>query len=526
MVAETLNADGRAPARGIESDGDATPTNERKATSSDGRGGNSVARQPVAKVVAVTIRNNGRTDEEKNSKEEFNSSAAAALCRDVTTLPRKTSCKRKIGGFDGPNVPHYTGLPYETNHDVTQPDSNPGFLYVNDAGQSEATSGFVYNSVGQSLGYRSNYPIDQSNVAVNNSAQSGAFAYNQSDAAKHFSYSSNESQSEAVPGYAYDNNNQSGGGAWEETTDKYSFNDWNARKMMSHLKRNPPPPPPKRTNSFKTDVNSLFGIAGEKLRSEKRSTNPNSNPINSTNNSQFANDVALLAVEDPHGSSRPTASHRVKEGHDDPCWPSVGHGTREGHEDPHSRPSSVGQRISEKHQPSKVVAKQNEVSPTSSKVKSGVWHDDVVGGGCDSSGDDSDSGLESRRSVSTVSLESNGSGSGVDSNTLPFANENVGTIKQRQPSMKPSILTSTDGDSRRLDVDLFDNGAASTTTLSRSGNKTLSRDNNVQRGFTKEFNNTEFMDDTNVNADSVFNDIDGMLMGLTQELDEMLKLQS
>ncbi|XP_048758493.2 caskin-1-like isoform X4 [Ostrea edulis] len=47
---------------------------------------------------------------------------------------------------------------------------------------------------------------------------------------------------------------------------------------------------------------------------------------------------------------------------------------------------------------------------------------------------------ELRRKDSTSSSDSVVSASSVDSNTLPFANENVGTIKQRAPTTKPSIV--------------------------------------------------------------------------------------
>ena len=48
--------------------------------------------------------------------------------------------------------------------------------------------------------------------------------------------------------------------------------------------------------------------------------------------------------------------------------------------------------------------------------------------------------VEIRRKDSTTSFDSAVSTSSVDSNTLPFANENVGTIKQRTPTTKPSIV--------------------------------------------------------------------------------------
>ncbi|KAH9505217.1 hypothetical protein Btru_058980 [Bulinus truncatus] len=63
-----------------------------------------------------------------------------------------------------------------------------------------------------------------------------------------------------------------------------------------------------------------------------------------------------------------------------------------------------------------------------------------------------------KRSESTTSFESNSS---IDSNTLPFANENVGTIKQRAANSKPSIVQSMEAEGGQRNVDLnpgvFDN---------------------------------------------------------------------
>jgi hypothetical protein len=52
-----------------------------------------------------------------------------------------------------------------------------------------------------------------------------------------------------------------------------------------------------------------------------------------------------------------------------------------------------------------------------------------------------------KRNESTTSIDSNISTCSTDSNTLPFANENVGTIKQRNAQSKPSIVpVSIDGE--------------------------------------------------------------------------------
>jgi hypothetical protein len=84
------------------------------------------------------------------------------------------------------------------------------------------------------------------------------------------------------------------------------------------------------------------------------------------------------------------------------------------------------------------------VSGASGSQRLGDWQDSRSSSGSE----DSDSGLESRRSESVSSLVEVGSsssgGSTIDTNTLPFANENVGTIKQRgQSSSSTSSATAS-----------------------------------------------------------------------------------
>lgn len=59
-----------------------------------------------------------------------------------------------------------------------------------------------------------------------------------------------------------------------------------------------------------------------------------------------------------------------------------------------------------------------------------------------------------KRSESTTSFESNSSSSSIDSNTLPFANENVGTIKQRAANTKASIVHSLETEGGQRNVEL------------------------------------------------------------------------
>lgn len=83
------------------------------------------------------------------------------------------------------------------------------------------------------------------------------------------------------------------------------------------------------------------------------------------------------------------------------------------------------------------------------------------------------SSLVDKRSESTTSFESTASSSSTDSNTLPFANENVGTIKQRVAATKPSIVQSFDShDGQRsidLNVGVFNDNLASRTKSSGDG---------------------------------------------------------
>jgi len=76
-----------------------------------------------------------------------------------------------------------------------------------------------------------------------------------------------------------------------------------------------------------------------------------------------------------------------------------------------------------------------------------------------SGSEDSDSGLDSRRSGSNSSLDGmagSGGNSLADMHTLPFANENVGTIKQRgSSSSKPSVVTASDSGDVKLNSNVF-----------------------------------------------------------------------
>lgn len=176
---------------------------------------------------------------------------------------------------------------------------------------------------------------------------------------------------------------------------------------------------------------------------------------------------------------------------------------------------------------------------SSSGQRLGDWQDSSRSS---SGSEDSDSGLDSRRSESTSSLveacaaaaSSSSAGGGgcsaADTNTLPFANENVGTIKQRgQSSSSSSAAAAKQSASSPPPVSAADTspsvgGGVDTVvqlnSSSAAGDWSCSVDDEMQPGGLQSSASMLSME-----SDAVFNDIDGMLMGLTAELDQMLKLQ-
>ena len=103
----------------------------------------------------------------------------------------------------------------------------------------------------------------------------------------------------------------------------------------------------------------------------------------------------------------------------------------------------------------------------------GDWQDCRSSTDSSSGSEDSDSGLESRRSESNTSLDGTAGGGGpnslADMHTLPFANENVGTIKQRgSSSSKPSVVTASDDGAIELNSSVFTPTTSSCSTSSSS----------------------------------------------------------
>ena len=218
----------------------------------------------------------------------------------------------------------------------------------------------------------------------------------------------------------------------------------NIQQIFNKNKKEPPLPP-KRTNSFKTDVHSLFGIAGDKLRAKGKL------------------DLESSLLSSSRISEVIQASNRTYD---------TSFSLNSSHED---ADNMLNGNESLQSQMSFVDSVEQNDGKILKGVRLGDWQDSRTAG---DSSDDSDSGLESRQSVSSGSLASNGSGGTIDSNTLPFANENVGTIKQRNSTAKTSIVSNSD--SKKLNVSIFDEGTA---TIRRNNNKTLLRcdtDNGIQ----------------------------------------------
>lgn len=210
----------------------------------------------------------------------------------------------------------------------------------------------------------------------------------------------------------------------------------------SNKRKKEPPPLPKRTDSFKTDSKSLYGIARDKLHLEGKAF-PLTAGVFPDSALKPSTDLRLVASE----NSGVVAGNAV------------------------SSQNTVRTSVSLSLPDNAVRSSLTTASGVPGNIvnPSADWQD------CRTSecSDDSDSGLESRHSASSASLESSGSGGAVESNTLPFANENVGTIKQRNPSAKPSILTMADGESGKLNVSLFENGSATIRRNSRTSTERL-----------------------------------------------------
>lgn len=142
--------------------------------------------------------------------------------------------------------------------------------------------------------------------------------------------------------------------------------------------------------------------------------------------------------------------------------------------------------------------------------------------------------FNAKRNESTSSFDSSGSTSSGESNTLPFANENVGTIKQRAIKPHPTLTT----------LDLACSPRGSPVLASKNGSipgsrsapatpkrrSSLGSDRlSANTSATTPLKEVDIIDDGDLRkpfraqeTGDVLNDIDNMLANLTEELDAML----
>lgn len=199
-----------------------------------------------------------------------------------------------------------------------------------------------------------------------------------------------------------------------------------------HVIKKEPPVPPKRTHSFKTDLRM---------------------PVSNVHASSLTNSI-------PHA---PTTSSCSNGG----SFKSSAAGNTDLFGGAENILSEVIERLERGSSGSGSSTVRRNTGP-----RLGDWQDCRSSNDSSSGSEDSDSGLESRHSESTTSLDCSGGCNGnssADMNTLPFANENVGTIKQRgSSSSKPSVVTVTDSGSVELNSSLFTPTTSSRPTPSAS----------------------------------------------------------
>lgn len=225
---------------------------------------------------------------------------------------------------------------------------------------------------------------------------------------------------------------------------------------VSNGQRKEPPPPPKRSDSFKTSILTAVHGNRDRLQSSIQNssvtshaftnvslaTSENLNSIFASNPADAENKIVANSSMLSDASGIPTSSS---------CCENV-------------NAVELRHDVQQKQQPTGKIVNNRA---------------DLQSGGLREVRDDSDSRLESRHSTSSASLDSSGSGGGMESNTLPFANENVGTIKQRNPSSKPSILTSSNGDGNELNRSLFENEIELPICKTQTNNE---KDDNANQG--------------------------------------------
>ncbi|KAJ8318212.1 hypothetical protein KUTeg_003303 [Tegillarca granosa] len=130
--------------------------------------------------------------------------------------------------------------------------------------------------------------------------------------------------------------------------------------------------------------------------------------------------------------------------------------------------------------------------------------------------------LHLEHSAKKAEVKRNDSLSSIDSNTLPFANENVGTIKQRTPTTKPSVVDVMEDPHRQHNLN------SSVSHIHENGSPVIMRQRPEVKAKPMVPQKPSVTVDAKDNlrkgkSEDVLNDIDNMLQGLTDELDAMLE---
>ena len=231
--------------------------------------------------------------------------------------------------------------------------------------------------------------------------------------------------------------------------------------QVCRTKKPIPPPPPKRTNSIKSDVRPV------QLPRPPQSTvaklNAPSVPQQQNMHQVFSSCVASLAER---GNTRPdgetSATHPVQtsDNHSNGAVDNVAHTGTD------SDLTDVIKRLEQTAAPCTTAAETFTNSGGATSYTSGA--STLPNAHAESilrTKERASGGSESpRRNDSTISLESNVSVGSTDSNTLPFANENVGTIKQRNPSSKTSVVSISTEEDAPMDNEVFQGYAAVDST--------------------------------------------------------------
>lgn len=192
-----------------------------------------------------------------------------------------------------------------------------------------------------------------------------------------------------------------------------------------------PPTPPKRMNSFKTDA-PMFGIAGEKLHPEA------STPFHSSG-------LRLLDAVNLEGNFQ-----RFCDGNYRPFGFSRPENQQLNRDRILSREFAVSNRLNQApaHVANCDMTYRRDFNMSKSSAIAEIQEQSSQ-----YAAELNDSGLSSSQNLSSVSLNSNDSNGTLDGNSLPFANEDFGTIKERGTSSNVTDRTSEVTSAEQNEVD-------------------------------------------------------------------------